>query len=317
MSCTIPTINAGQSRAAVYEWRDISTHSDDQVSTSLSLAKGMGINTVLLNVDRFIEISEIADQSTRDTSSIEYADRLSSYISQANSNGIRVTALAGGPEWYKTDRFYITEKVLDDVQLFNSAHTSKFDGIEFDVEPYTTSEYKDDKELVITKYIQYVDKVLKASINDGVQAIPIGFSIPFWLDESDGEIKQIQFNDAKKLPVHHLIDLVKPLGGSITVMAYRNTLGGPDGVYKHAQSEVDYAQKVSAHRSIVIAQETTDIQPDKVTYFGPGYDQAVININAIVSKFSGNKVFKGISINDLESLDKLYSNSICKDESIF
>lgn len=316
-SCAIPTINKSDRVSTIFEWRDVTQLSASEMADSIVLAKNIGINTINLNVDRYIEISELKDVTQKNIKANEFNNSVSEYLRIANQNNIKVNALAGGTQWSTKDHWYLNELIIKSVYEFNIVHLDKFKGIEFDVEPYATKEFKNNPSETLTEFIDYVAKAYDstdATFKD--VAMPLGFSVPFWLDENGDGIKQIKINGVSLYPIQHLIEIVNSHKGTLTIMAYRNALDGKDGIYSHISDEFDYAETKNTNKVLIIGQEIGDVKPDKTTYFSVGYDQAITNINEILAQYGEKKYFAGVAFNDMKSLKSLYSNRKCVEKEL-
>ncbi len=112
----------------------------------------------------------------------------------------------------------------------------------------------------------------------------------------------MDFHNARKPAVHHLIDLLADLpGGYLVVMSYRNFTGGADGSIAHATNELDYASSVGARCGLVVGQQYGAVEPAYITFHGQRratFKRAAAQISAAFRRYPQ---FRGVSVDDVDS----------------
>lgn len=166
------------------------------------------------------------------------------FISKANQKKIEVHALDGAANWIASegeDNLTAFFKWVVNYQAKSKAN-QKFSGIHLDIEPYLHDSWNQQRSKAILSYQTTITKASKLakSIN-----LPFAIDMPFWFDEITYQNKFGTGNLAKW--AIHLTD-------STTVMAYRNTAKGENGIIGIIKQELAYAQ--AANKPVVIAVET-------------------------------------------------------------
>lgn len=213
------------------------------------------------------------------------------FISRASANNIAVHALDGSPDWVMEnggvyqDAFFAW---VADYQA-NSAVAAQFKGIHLDVEPYHYSTgYNTDPNAVLNRY---QDFLLNAKNAASSLSLNLGIDIPFWFNEvsystgyGTGNLAAWIFNNIK----------------TVTIMAYRDTAAGANGINQLAAAEMTLAKQYNA--SATIAVETENVgDPTYVTFFEEGSTYMYNELNLVRQYFSKNRAFSGIGIHHLDS----------------
>lgn len=295
-----------------YEWRGVLNLTSDQVSHSIQVASALGVNEIYLDISDYIAIEESLDKSTKIGEKNEYIKKLESYLLKANDKHIRVSVLAGGPKWHQPEYAYLTDMVVDFVSSFNARPymAVRIVGIELDVEPYVSGDFKGNETESVQKLVEYIDTVsgeLEKQNESKEERINVGFSVPFWLDTIT-----ITYNDQTLPAIEKILSIANRDNSTITIMAYRNQLNGEDGVIANVDSELTYAEKLNANDILVIGQEVGDVEPAKTTYFSKGLGYTLSNIEKIYGHFESNNAFLGVAVNDLQSFVLAYDSSTCE-----
>ncbi len=191
---------------------------------------------------------------------------LRAFIKEARNRGIKSHALDGYPEFVLTDHH---PRVLAQVRALvdfnnNGSQAERFYGIHLDNEPYQLLGFNGPAGHSILRQFfdlnQKIMDLLKARASDLVY----GIDIPFWFDEAkdhDGNLKHVlSYNGKTQDAARHLIDIVDNIG----IMDYRNFAGGADGMVKHGQDEVRYANKVG--KKVYLGVETFKYDPTDISF---------------------------------------------------
>ncbi len=203
---------------------------------------------------------------------------LRAFIKEAREEGIKTHALDGYPEFVLTEHH---PRVLVQVRAlieFNkkASQAERFYGIHLDNEPYQLLGFNGPAgRSIMLQFFDLNQKIMNLLRTEKSEMV-YGIDIPFWFDEAkdtDGNLKYIfDYNGKIQDAARHLIDIVDNIG----IMNYRNFGGGADGMVKHGQDEVWYADKVG--KKIYLGVETFKYNPINVSfiYVSPektGYSQ--------------------------------------------
>jgi hypothetical protein len=289
----------------VWDWSNVRVKTSGELDDTAAFLQRRQINTV------FLDISGIASTRNSETT---FDAAVSKYILAMRKKGIQVYAAAGHTDWSKPSERWQPEAIMDYVYAYNSRHTdAAFRGIEFDIESYNQDGFAEgpmsEKNRVLVEYMDMVDR-LATKHQPHAQDIELGFAIPYWYDNENKNIESIEWNGKTGPILYHLSDRLNQLPKSnLLVMAYRNAALGNDGVIEHSRSEIEYAKYKAPNVKIIIGQETTDVEPAKITYYGQSMPEFSHEAKLIAEEFQTSQSFGGIAINDLDGFTNLADSS--------
>lgn len=212
------------------------------------------------------------------------------FISKASSKNISVQALNGGADWIFPSGQVIQKQFFDWLTKYqNSASASeKFKGVHLDVEPYLNSLYDTSPNVAIQGY----QDCLISSINrSNALKLPIAIDIPFWFDE---------VNYSTKYGKGSLLEWVLKNVKYITVMAYRNSASGDNGIIKLISNEMTLAKKYND--KITIAVETQKLlEASYLSFYDLGQTKMQEQLNLVYKYYSGYSSFNGFAIHDVKN----------------
>lgn len=302
---------------AVWEWANPLNRSDPEVIATAQLLQSHQINTVYTDVSIYQSIAEKTDVSERAEETEKLQDALERYISIMHDYNIAVFASAGDTGWSKPAERQIPITLLKFVQDFNSNHSNKFSGMEFDIESYNQEGFPEasmtEKSLVLMELLDTVDTLVNntqkyiASSTD--KKFELGFSIPYWFDNENKNIESLSWHDKTGPALFHMMDSLNTLPQSnVVVMAYRNAALGNDGVIFHSRTEIEYAQSQAQKVRVIIGLETTDVEPAKITFYGKTQTELSSEVTLLNEAFDSTGVLGGIAINDLPGYETVIRN---------
>lgn len=291
----------------IWEWRDVSSLGDYE--QKLLLIKQQGFTTVYLNINQIADLNE--EPQNKKTVEIEkFTLSIKMYISAAHRNGLKVQALAGDRDWATSDKRYLMSQVADYVVEFNEANApaASFSGIQFDIEPYNLPNFPTDQQGVMSDYLESI-KLFNSKwlgYENKTSSLSLGYALPFWLDGDNNYAEIMSWNNTKKYPTFHIIDELNNINKSyIVIMDYRNFAEGKDGSIEHAKGEFSYAKENKRKVRLIIGQETSYVEPSKITFFGLGADKMVSELELLQNNFGGNEAFEGFAIHDFHAYERM------------
>ncbi len=232
---------------------------------------------------------------------------VASFIISAHARGIQVQALGGDPDWSLPDYRSTPLDFFDSVLDYNrtAPAQARFDGIQFDVEPYGQEDFNGRETKGLQQYLDMADAIVaKYNTTAGLaeQGFKLGFTATYWLDgENATSIVSWRDQSAKGAGLFLMDELNQIANGYVVLMDYRNFARGDDGSIAHAQGEIDYASQYAPRVKVIIGQETTDADPPKVTFLGMTKEAMKIEMKRIAAAFISKTAFGGFSIHNLES----------------
>nr|MBP9686958.1 hypothetical protein [Candidatus Doudnabacteria bacterium] len=285
----------------VWVWDDVYKMSEANISTIVNKAAAGGFDTVYLTVDKYLELNAITNTTSRTTALNSYADSLSKFISLANAKGMQVYAEAGWKDWAESGKRTKSISILQYVQSFNTARQTKFAGVQYDIEPYLLSTYERNKATVLTNFVNHVGDIVAA--NQTI-SLPLEFVIPHFYDCAQKWTPNISYGGKSDCTFNHLLTILdRSPNSTISIMAYRNFALGDNGVVKLVQEELK--QAMGRPTKIVVAQETGDVDPSYVTYFGTGKSYLYGEFAKIVNSVGSMSSFGGIAVHYIDPFSAL------------
>jgi hypothetical protein len=256
-----------------------------------------GFNSIYITVDDYLDVNALPNGNQKTQTLKAYNDAITQFITYANQKGIAVDAESGWRDWAKIDLRYKPFAVMDYVIGYNNTHTIKFRNIQYDIEPYLLPEYETSKATVLTDYVDLVNQlVIRNTGQAGITMV-----IPHFYDVSQNWTPQIVYNGVTAATFTHLLKILdsKP-NNSINIMAYRNYASGAGGTIELSKPEVDEASLPGHRVKINIAQETGNIDPSYVTFYGKTKTELLNQVSVINKTYASSSAFGGISVDYLD-----------------
>jgi hypothetical protein len=303
---------------AVWDWHDPAKRSSDDLKQLNDFFYLHQINTVYLDISSYADIYKSNNQPQKQ----KLQNAIANYVNATKSRGIKIYAAAGNTDWSKPDQRYIPLAIQKFVFDYNNSHPkSQLSGLEFDIESYNQAGFPQssntEKSITLSELLNTVKQLSDNQQNYLKQShsnLVLGFAIPYWFDNENGNIPSITWDGKTGPTLYHLADTLNELPqANIVVMAYRNAAAGNDGSIFHSRTEVEYAQTKDPHVKVLVGQEVNDVQPSKITFYGMTLSEMSTEVSLISDVFQQNSSYGGIAINDLAALqqmDKTYTDGI-------
>lgn len=302
---------------AIWDWKNPTTYRDSELSELANDLYMHQINTIYLDIGLYVGIAQQPDSPDKDAKTTELRESITRYLTAMNRRGIRVFAAAGHTDWSKPAQQSIPLSVQKFVFDFNQGSDVKLAGMEFDIESYNQTGFPEasftEKELVLTEFLDMVHKLAteheKYIQETNQQDFELGFAIPYWFDNENGNIKSVSWQDKEGPTLYHLLDRLNKLPRSnVVVMAYRNAAVGNDGMIFHSRTEIDYARSKAPNVAIILGIEVNDVEPAKITFYGSTYVELSSQAKLLDEEFGASGVYKGTAINDLTGYQEMADN---------
>lgn len=299
---------------AIWDWSNVRTRSHQELQENAEFMYMHQINTTYIDVSSYESIARTKNVADRKRQEVALSVALERYISAMHKHHIRVFAMAGNVNWSKPAYQDIPLAIQQFAMNFNKTHPQKLAGVEFDIEAYNQEGFADasftEKELVLDEFLDTVDRLASAHSayikRSGDHNFELGFAIPYWYDNENGNIKSVSWHDKTGPVLYHLMDRLNQLPRSnAVVMAYRNAASGNDGMVYHSRLEVDYAHAKAPHVSVLIGMEMNNVEPAKITFYGSSYTEVSSQAKLVHDEFQNRRSYGGIAINDLAGYQAL------------
>ncbi len=195
----------------------------------------------------------------------------------ARPAGISLQALGGDPGW-------VDHPDVAVAWARDALTTGLFSGVHLDIEPWTTPAWSQDRGAVVHGFLRTLTAVQRAV------TAPVEADVAFWL-------WTVRTHDGTPLD-RAVVDRVD----AVTVMSYRRSVTGPDGIVAVAARTVAAAQ--SAGRPVRLAVETNDLGSDPVarkqTFHGGDEASLDTALTAVDTAESGHPGYAGVAIEDYD-----------------
>jgi Carbohydrate binding domain 30 len=235
----------------------------DELERFLQFCSSQGVHDVFLSLG-------IREQDRNGAPHFDLKDPegYRAFLERAHKAGLEVEALAGTPEWAAAAHHAQALAAIDTVIEFDRAApaTARFDGVHFDVEPYSLVGYADPafRPQLLEEFLGMVAKcVARTRTAPGLR---FSCDVPAWFypgDELTREELTVDFNGADKTVGEHLTDLLD----TVTIMDYRNEADGARGIILSGMPALEYA--AARGKKIQVGLETS-IEADRTIYFACG-----------------------------------------------
>jgi len=289
----------------VWEWRAPDQETKSQQQADALALRQEGVTNVYIDISSYNDHDEIADHALRARQTAAFVQSLRQEVSILRSYGIRASALAGNERWANPDYWYVPLKLLHFVDTYNQSAPAdaRLAGLQFDIEFYSAADFVDNPAASVANYQSLVGQLIgQYQTSYKATAGPsLGFIIPSWFDGSNAAIPK-----TPKPLAFWLADQLRPLHGSaLAVMAYRTQTGGSDGTIAKMQPVLDYIQQAKSPVRVFIGQETTNVQPAKITFYASNKKAVKQAVTQLQSTFSANKNLAGFIFNDEDGFLRL------------
>ena len=242
----------------------------------------------------------------------EQVEQLKSFMRWAHARDLQVHALiAGGtsPAYMGAYERYHHHAVQEMEQIVNYnlavAPNERFDGINVDIEPYISPDFKDSSKFLQIEYLDGLQKMIDRRDAAGIN-LPFGPAIPKWYDTSD-QGANITWNGETKWLSEHIQDI----SDYISIMDYRDTADGTAGIIAGAVGEIAYAELIGKPGSVVVGVETLDIansgDPEAITFWEEGRLHMETELDKVYTAFDPSPAFGGIAVHHYDSYRMLPS----------
>ncbi|WP_157272579.1 Ig-like domain-containing protein [Paenibacillus daejeonensis] len=236
----------------------------------------------------------------------EQVEQLKSFMRWAHARNLQVHALVAGgtsPAYMGAYERYHHHAVREMEQIVNYnlavAPNERFDGINVDIEPYISPDFKDSSKFLQIEYLNGLQKLIDRRDAAGIN-LPFGPAIPKWYDTSD-QGADITWNGETKWLSEHIQDI----SDYISIMDYRDTADGTAGIIAGAVGEIAYAELIGKPGSVVVGVETLDIansgDPETITFWEEGRLHMETELDKVYTAFDPSPAFGGIAVHHYDS----------------
>ncbi|WP_163536204.1 hypothetical protein [Gracilibacillus sp. YIM 98692] len=248
-----------------------------------------------------LDISESSEALLKKTKENEYnvlyvktdpdksLESYSDFIRKANELGIEIHALGGDPSWALDENQQQILGFVEGVQDYNEsvAEEEQFTGIHLKIQPQYLPEWYEDQSSVVKQWKSNLTAALDALPEN--TALETSSSMPFWLDE-------VHTPGEPDMPFHSW--LIRQFDHT-TILAYRDTLEGPNGMVNLTKNEFEAADQYN--KQIVIGVSLADTGQDHTTFFEEGIADMNMHLKLVDKHLGEYDSYIGTAVDDFSS----------------
>lgn len=263
-------------------------------------AKEKGINVIYVTIDDYLDVHLLPEGTLKESRKADYSRSLESLIKTASENGVQIDVESGGRDWGEPTERYKGYALVKFALEYNASHPNyPIRGFQYDVEPYILAKYQTNKVEVLTNFLEFVDETASLLKDSNVR---FSVAIPHFYDHTHAATPQVNFKGSLKHPFNHLLTIMDSgPSNSIIIMAYRNFFTGPNGVQELVNVEMLTASQGEHNTKIIITQETGELEPAYVTYFGLTRAYYNSQISLINTEYQTYSSFGGVAVHYLDT----------------
>jgi hypothetical protein len=266
----------------------------EKMTTIIDGIKIGQFNTVYLSVDDFLLVKNIDKEN--------YLEELYKFVKQANDSNLVVDIVAGAPEWAEPKNRWQAYKFINLLIEYNDKYPdTKIRGLQYDIEPYLLPNYENNKKKILNNFVEFIDIV--STRFEKYPEASLTVVLPHFYDKKQNWAPMITYQ-RETLSVFDQIakSLNKIEKGKIILMAYRNFFTGENGVDNISRVEFE---SIKGKTKVIIAQETKNISPAYVTFWGLSKKNLFRQLNQIQINYKDYENFAGVAIHDFEGFTQL------------
>lgn len=292
----VEDFDPSSSEYGVWVWTSPYEMTSTERNSVIASASASNFNVIYLTIDDYLSIDALDEGPAKEAQKVAYSNALESFIIAANAKGIDVDVEAGWRDWAESGNTYKGDAIIDYAIEYNNSHSNKIRGVQFDVEPYLLPSYESNKAAVLKNFVAFVDQ---STSRIGSSSLRLSIVIPHFYDSAQKWTPAVTHDGITTYTFDHLLRILDSRkNSSIILMSYRNFAENDNGSIEISEVEVNTA--VNHPTKIIVAQETGNVEPDYVTFYGKSKSYLENQIALINQAFKAKNSFGGIAIHYLE-----------------
>lgn len=281
-----------------YEWNTSTWWpSAPAYAATLARLQALGVDTLYVDITEAVTLTQ-----HRSSQLAPFLAGFAGLVSEADADGFRVDAVGGDPKWATTRPQGPAQLLAALARVEAQLPAGALDGVQFDVEPWGTSSWRRHAVADTEDWLRFVQTTVADWQRDGLTG-SLGFTVPYWFDGATGGVPEVTFAGATSYPFQLSLGLLAPLPDTVLdVMAYRNTVTGSNGSEALFDTNLQAVVAAGSHTTLLFGQETGDVKPRSITFYGLGCAALQSAAAQIGSAFDGAAGYGGIAVDDVETL---------------
>jgi hypothetical protein len=288
----------------IWVWNYPDQMNGTEVGNLLGALSRNSFNAVYLTVDNYLDIASLPAGANRTAKSKAYMASLASFVGKAKDKGIAVDIEGGANDWAVPANRWKGYALIDFLKDYNAAYpNAPVRGFQYDVESYLLPDYQKHQAVVLQDFVDFISESASRMQSKNPQQ-RFSVVVPHFYDSDIGWTAQVSYKGATEYTYNALLRALSQKPNSeLIVMAYRNHVDGQDGSEDLASAEIKQANGFST--KVIVAQETGDVQPSYVTFFGKSKRDLADALAQIEKDFGGYSSFGGVAVHYVDSFMKL------------
>jgi hypothetical protein len=281
-------------------WESPTEMNKNRVADILGFASKNGVNALYVTIDDYLAVATLPDGAKKENLKKNYFESLSYLVTEANTLGINVDLVGGAKDWAIKENRWKGYALIDFAKEYNERYpNAKIRNFQYDVEPYLLNSYEKNKANVLKTFLEFIDE---STIR--MQDANVGFSvvIPHFYDSAQKWTPTVTYKGETKYTFSHLLSILeKKQNSAIIIMSYRNFFYGDNGTRQISETEIKEASNNGFTTKIIVAQETGNVEPDYVTFYGYSKAELFSTLEIIDKDLSSYQSFDGVAIHYIDS----------------
>lgn len=296
---TQPSVPQGKEQG-IWIWNFPSQMNTATGFSQLEQLASYKMNVAYITVDDYLDIASLPDGATKDAQKAAYFSNLSKVVQKANSLGLAVDLEGGWRDWAYPANRWKGFALIDMAKEYNAAYpNAKIRAFQYDVEPYILPEYETNKATVLAQYVEFIDQSATRLVGSDVK---FSIVIPHFYDDAQAWTPAFSYGGVTTYAYNHLLRILEKKPGSmILLMSYRDFFSGSNGTQEISQVEIKEATDGHYSTQVIVAQETGNVDPTYVTFYGSTKTTVLNMLSTISSFFGGYANYGGTAVHYMDS----------------
>lgn len=301
---TTPTIALASGKEyGMWIWVSPLQMTSTYIDTVLAGAVANRINVLYVTIDDYLTIDALPSGTAKDAAKTAYSNALQLLIQRAAQVNIAIDAEAGWRDWAEPGQTYKATAIVNYVLSYNNTHDYRIRALQYDVEPYLLSSYESNKAVVLGNFVALVDRT---AIQMNTNSTGFSIVIPHFFDDTQKWTPAITYQGTTTYTFNHLLRIMNTRPNSrIILMSYRNFATGDNSTTAISNTEVSEASVGGHPTKIIVAQETGNVDPGYVTFYGLPKSTYITEANKVISAFTGYSNFGGMAVHYVDPFFQL------------
>lgn len=296
---TAPIIQKGKEQG-MWVWSFPSQMNTTAGTEQMKTIAAQGFNVVYITIDDYLDIAALPEGANKDTQKAAYFLSLNKFIKTAHGLGIAVDVEGGWKDWAYLANRWKGFALIDAAKEYNAVYPgAKIRAFQYDVEPYLLDEYETNKAKVLTEFVTYIDQSVARLAGSDIQ---FSMAIPHFYDKNQAWTPTITYGGITTHTFSHLLRILEKKPGSmILLMSYRDYFEGVGGTKEIALAEIQEASAGGYSTLVLVGQETGNVDPAYVTFYGSTKTVVLNMLGTISSAFSSYSNYGGTATHYIDS----------------